>query len=725
MRTTKKAGDVGDRQFPWKALLRAFGFVLFFVGPAPPGALHAEDDIHGSVHLTYTTTDTETDAEKTGSWQFTQVYNMGVRKAITPKVGFTADVDVNVTESDDEKTTRLAPDLRLDVRNEYFDANTGYRVTERGLDILTMVADEDRRTTESWNANLSTKSDRYPRVRLRYNEDRDFDHLLVHTTDTKTTNFSGSTDYSYKFLNFDYEYRNNKTDNFMTESVQDIDTHEGRVSFRKAFLDNKLTSSGSYAITNRTTETETAAQDVREEDKKSPDNGLYANDPTPTIGALLETYDELINGNTGTRVSSPTTIDIGLLYTDRNIGLDLGTETEIEELRVYTEDVSFTVTASIWDIYYSNDNNSWTPITTSTSFSYDTTENRFEISFAKTTAQYFKVVNTSSADLSGINSLFVTEIEAYSYTTFSAFSTTETEKTTQNIQANLGYKPTDWLSFTYDFSKDEQEDEPENTKTRRDTHNLSGRVERDLHKYLSAWAQYRRRWGYDTQADDSTTDTYLLHFLSSPLDTLDTDLSLNHSITKEESQTRSKTSSALFQIAAKLREGADLDVDANIIKTENVAGNSETTTKALDSNLRLELTRMLTAEIEYNRNWTETEQPGGNTTGRTSLAKTTLYWRPSHDLYLRGSFSIDRDELSGDETTLQQYSLNWLMTEKIQLDMACTVSQNDTDTLTYTSDLSWNLSRIMTLRFGFDWSRQEADSVTETQTITSDLSARF
>ncbi|MFV9644740.1 MAG: hypothetical protein ACNYWU_02845, partial [Desulfobacterales bacterium] len=307
---------------------------------------------------------------------------------------------------------------------------------------------------------------------------------------------------------------------------------------------------------------------------------------------------------------------------------------------------------------------------------------------------------------------------------------TETEHTTQTIQANLGYKPTDWLSFTYDFTQDQREEtqedaEPDQEKTRRQTHNATGRVERQIHKYLTASAQYQKRLEYDSEAEDKTTDTYLLQFLSSPLKTLDTDLSLNHTVSKEGGETQSKSSSALFQISAKLRDGADLDVNANITRSENPVSQSETTTKSVNSNLRLELTRMLTAEIEYNKNWTETENPDDSTTGRTYTAKSTLYWRPSHDFYFRGSYGIDVDEMSGDETSQQQYNMSWLMSEKMQLNIGYTLNRNDAVSSTYSSDLSWNLSRTFTLRFNYDLTRQEADETTETQTFSTNLSARF
>jgi len=433
----------------------------------------------------------------------------------------------------------------------------------------------------------------------------------------------------------------------------------------------------------------------------------------------LTSRSSLVDGDK----STSTAIDIGS-NDDQNIGVDLDGLKYVQKIYVYTEEPGtlFDETRYTWAVYSGNNATGvWTQITASASFDYDDDENRFEITFTRTRARYFKVVNTANDN----QSLNVTEIEAYDVTTYAAFTTTDSKKTTETYQANVGYKPWDWLYFTYDFTKDTQDNRSEDEKTRRDTHNISGRIDRQLTKSLSAWAQYRRRWEFDSEAEDTTTDIYLLHFLVSPLETLDTDLSFNHTVSKEESQTQSRTTSGLLQITARLREGADLDVDANLVRTENLAGGTDTTTKSINSNLRLVLTRMLTAELEYDRNWTETEQASGKTEAETSLAKTTLYWRPSHEFYLRGSYSLDRDEKTGEETTQQQINMNWLVTEKMQLDMGYTVDNNDTDRTAYSADLSWNLSRALTLRFGYDWSRQETDTVTKIQTFTSDLSARF
>ncbi len=682
------------------------------------------DDIGGSADLTYRSTETKTGEAEESSWSFTQNYNLQATKEFNPKVNFAANLGININETNDTKTTLLTPDIRLNLRNEYFDADTGYRITEKGLDVLTMISDEDRFTTESWNVNFSTKSEEYPKVQLRYNEDINYDHLAVHDTDSKTTNFSGTADYTYRFLNFNYEYRNNVLDDYVTEAITETDTHYGRVDFRKSFWKNRISTSGSYSITNTNTETETGGQEFR----------------------------------------------IGI--THQNIGLELTSDEPIDQIYLYTTtpEPAFNENKFTWAVYYSGDNKTWTLITSKADpVDYNMSEERFEISFAQKTALYFKVVNTTN----DTNNLYVTKIEAYNnnapvtpllhgwycqddtpdlsdmnpeddliignasiniggYTTQVPFTTTETEQTTQTTQANLRYKPMDWLSFTYDFTQDEREtnpDQEESEKTRRRTHNMNCRVERELHKYITAWAQYGRRLEYDSEseAEDKITDTYLLHFLFSPLTTLNTDLSLNHTVSKENGETESKSSSALLQISAKLREGADLNVDANITRSENLVSQSETTIKSINSDLRLELTRMLTAEIEYDTNWTETQQsePDGDTTGRTSNARIIFYWQPSHDFYLRGSYDIDRDEKSGEETTQQQYNMNWLMTEKMQLDMGYSLNRNDSVSSTYAANLSWNLSRVFTLRFGYDWSRQKKDMTETTQTFTTNLSARF
>ena len=716
--------------------------IVFLLTLAPFRGVYAGDDVHGSADLSYRSSETKTAQKKESAWSITQLYNLGLAKEFTSKVNFAADVNINVTENVaetdgektiDTKTTRLYPDMRLNVSNEYFDADAGYRLDERGLDVLTVVSDEDRLTTETWNYDFYTKLGKYPKVRLHYDQDKRFDHLSVHETNTRTDRFLGNAHYAYKFLNLYYDYTNETSNDYVKDSTRKTNIHDGRIDFRRSFWGNKMTSYGSYSINERKAETETRGEALEVAEQEAASTGLYAQDTTPASSTLNDRPD-LVDGDKATT----TGIDIGLIgNTYQNIGLDLIVSTEIEKLYLYTTPPAllFDKNAFTWAVYSSSDSAAgiWTEIVSTASFDYDTNQQRFEISFGKTSARHFKVVNTANDG----HTLEVTEIEGYAVRTQAPYSTTEDVTTTHTVQANLGFRPFDWLSFTYDLNQDNRKNETDGDSATEKLlrQYLSGLIEKgfQVHKYLEVRPYYQKRLEYEGEdSEDSeeettrrSTDTYRLYFVSSPLTTLDTDLSLNHWVVQEESETQSKTSSALLHIAAKLREGADLDIDGDMTRSENPSTDSELTTRSIYSKLRLELTSVLTAEIEHNINYLKTEAPSGDTADRASNTEVTLYWRPSHDFYFRGSCGVDRNAESGDKTAHQDYNVNWLLTDKIQLSMDYAKARNDTDTISYSSDLSWNLSQVFTLRFGYDRNCREADTQTDIRTVTADLSARF
>jgi len=678
----------------------------------------ASDAFGGSANYSYKLTETTTDGEKESSWQQTQNYKLGVRKDFTDKVNFTADVDVNITNNDGKETTSLVPDLRLDVNNEYFNANTGYRRTERNINMFTVNPEQERITTESWNINLDTKSITYPQLRLSYSEDVSYDHLEDHETDNKSTLFNSRLDYDYRFLDFSYSFKRNTSENYVTDLTQETNTHEGMMSFNRNFFDDKVTTSGRYSILFSETESQTQGSEVTVEDLVAAAHGLYADD-FPLPGVALGTLDSLVDGD---RTTSTGKSIGGFGKTDRNIGLDLNLDKTISQIRLYTEDVSFTSTAFTWAVYYSDDNVNYTKITNAATFSYDDDENYFEINFNATEARYFKIVNKGND--STVDPINVTEIEAYEVTTYAPNAVTTQERTTQNLQTSIGYKPFDWMQFNYDLSWNEQETKPDSEKTSQTTHNFSARVERRLHQYLRAVGQYQRRMQVNSDSADTANDTFLVHFTSSPLDTLSTGLSLSHNISQTENVVQSKNTQALMQAQAKLREGLDWDVDCTATNYQNVAGDSETNTQSLSSGLRMELTPNLTDELEYDVQWSETDAPAGTASTQSSSAKNTLYWRPSSDFFFRGSYSMNWED-SGEESTQQQYNISWLMTDKMQLSLGYTLDENGGTSQTLSSDLSWNLSSMFTLKFGFNWSRQETDTVTDSKAYTVDISARF
>ncbi|MDY7001248.1 MAG: hypothetical protein SVS15_05645, partial [Thermodesulfobacteriota bacterium] len=76
----------------------------------------------------------------------------------------------------------------------------------------------------------------------------------------------------------------------------------------------------------------------------------------------------------------------------------------------------------------------------------------------------------------------------------------------------------------------------------------------------------------------------------------------------------------------------------------------------------------------------------------------------------------------------QQYNMSWLMTKKLQLSLGYTADRDENEvdsSYSFTSSLSYNLSRVFNLRFGYDWSREESEQLSVTETFTSNFSAKF
>jgi hypothetical protein len=677
------------------------------------------DDISGSAQIYWRTTSTAEEHEKEKSWYLSQTYNLGLSKDVTPNISFSGDLGINTTESDETKTTRMYPSFRLNLINEYFDANGGYQLYERGLEIFGMPSDETRRTNETWNTNLSTKSTTYPKLRFRYDKNRLYDHLSIHETDTRSERYEATADYTYQFLNFSVKHYKDVSDNFVADSTQTTTNDEGRVEFRKSFWDNRFTSSGSYRWNEQETESEARGQDVRSEVERQAGTGWYGVAGTQTGIPILGWTEE--NKLVDKREPDPP-INLNTLPQYQNVRIDLNSAEDVELIYLWTTApvVGFDEDQYEWDVYYSTDAVTWTSITATVIFEED--ENRFKFSFAAATnARYFRVVNTQNDN----TDLYVTEIEAFGVTTQAAYTTDTTTTTRENIIFNAGLRPVDWGVIQYDFTQDESETDPDSSKTRRYTHTINARADADLHKYLTAWAQYNTRIEDGSETEKRTTDTYSLHFDSSPLDMLSTSLSFNHSVPKIESKTQSRTTYSLLHVVAKLHEGVDLSMDGNLNYTEDVINDTETLTRMVDSDLRLELTKTLTTEIRYTTNWTNTDNSDGTeTSARNSTIRTDVSYRPVRDFYFRWTYERDRDK-EGEGPSSNEYALNWVMTEKLRLNMYYSVDRDAGVTRRYYSELTWNLSKVFFLTFQYDLNRQKADTVKKTQTFTSLLSAKF
>ncbi|MGX9367113.1 hypothetical protein ACTVJH_13925 [Desulfoplanes sp. PS50] len=409
--------------------------------------------------------------------------------------------------------------------------------------------------------------------------------------------------------------------------------------------------------------------------------------------------------------------------TNRNLGLDLNRATRVDELRLYTSDATFTPADFTWALFASDDGFFWTQISASASFVYDDEKNYFAITVPGVESRYLKVVNTTND--ATVSPIFVTELEAYSLETHGVGSTDSEMAVTKNTQMSMSYQPRDWLQLSYNMSQIRRMEEAGADEIRRDTHSIGVRVSQPLGSYAMATGQYQRRLEIQTGELDRTSDTYLANLGAQPLETLDVDLSLGRVDSREGSENVACSSDAQVHVGALLRQGAHLDLESGLSVNENYQSESVTTARHLKSNLRLELTRSLTAMLIHDMSWTETEHALTVTKGRTSFSKVAMYYRPSRIFYLRGSLSLDQDHITGVDTTKQECSLSWLLTKKLQLDTEWSMELNGDEKKVFTMDLVWTLSRMLNVRVGYDWSWYQSDILTEVQQYSMGLSAKF
>ena len=557
---------------------------------------HAADDISGNFDITWESESKTTEGEKDISERLNQTYNLNLRKDFTSNIYFTTYVGINTSETDDTETTQLYPQFRLNIANNYFNASGGYLLRKKGIDMFGIDPDETRLTTETWTTNFSTNSVKYPNIRFRYDEDRTYDHLSVHETDSLSKYYDIIGDYTYKFVTLTLRHNKNKDENYINDTDVTTTINEGRIDFRESFWGSRITTSGNYTVI----DTET----------------------------VTDTEDE--NGTSSVTTSTD--------RTRKNLIFDAGLR-----LRPF---------------------------------------NWFRISYD------YKLDDT--------------DIDAE-----------ENEQETEEEE-------------TEEKTEEDKEEDKEADQTVQ-THNMSIRGDARLHKYLKSWAQYQKRLEYNSEGDDTSTDTFILNFDSTPFETLKTNLIFNHLINRTESETQSKTSSMLLHMIANIWEGVDLSVDGGINYTDDIAGDTETFTRTIDSDLRMKLTNTLTTEVNYITNWIDTDNADGTETSKFNYTiRTDVYYRPVQSFYFRFSHELQQNE-NAEDSKYYITDINWLMTEKLRLNLQYKMDENSNDDTGFFSDLLWNMSKIFVLRFKYDWSRtrEENDILTETNIFTAIVSAKF
>lgn len=191
--------------------------------------------------------------------------------------------------------------------------------------------------------------------------------------------------------------------------------HNARIIFSNAWWNRRLTLSSDYNVTRRETETRQEAGEIRF--PVFPVAGLSSVDDTPEDGALDPNpalIDENLLASAGVNLGLP---GVGGDARPRNLGLDLGTDNQVNTLLVWVdrELPQEIVQKFSYDIYTSPDNQQWTRYRQGVAPLWEPFLNRMEVQFDTVSTRFLKVAvrplapGGSSASFPDI---LVTELQA-------------------------------------------------------------------------------------------------------------------------------------------------------------------------------------------------------------------------------------------------------------------------------------------------------------------------
>ena len=409
-----------------------------------------------------------------------------------------------------------------------------------------------------------------PSFSFQFDRQNDYDHLPSQKIDTTNTRYSGSSwyDVQYRDLKLSYNFtlaRNeDKTPKeIISKTINDSLNGLYNLGYSKTFWDGRINASAGYQgnyFRNKIEQFATQTGSVPF--KRTPSMGMYGSGKQlePNVDILTSTITLSDNIYNVPATTTTGTINIGLNGKKfHNTGIQLFSSAKpVDTLYIYvnrdiTSDTELIQRAN-WRVYKSEFNlpNTWTEINilTINVEVFDIVNNiyRYEIKFAvPQNSLFFRVINMQ---VSSLNDVFVTEIEAYGTDIIpkSGEITDISTFFTQGINFNAHIRPSASLFFRLNYFLNRSDQNPASVinsiggafaniftnSIQKNGNMLQSNITRNfgaastwlIHRYLATTVRFERNQAFDNKKEtDIRSDTYSLAFNSSPLPTLDTNLS--------------------------------------------------------------------------------------------------------------------------------------------------------------------------------------------------------
>ncbi len=341
----------------------------------------------------------------------------------------------------------------------------------------------------------------------------------------------------------------------------------------------------------------------------------------------------------------------------------------------------------------------------------------------------------------------VTEIEAYG--TEEVSKTGElTDVTTffsQGVNLNANMRATDRLSFSFNYFINRADLNPESivasiggifanifSKSTTDREEkLRSNVTRTYgasstwmaHRLLTTTLRLQRNEAFDNKDEtDISSNTYSLVFSSSPLPTLDTNLSVIRSESYSFEEKQSINNLYLLSLGSRLYRNVNMITDIGYTQSRSYTTDTKSSTSSITGALDAPLTKKLYGSLTYGFSWRSSDDSSSSSKDGSVI----LTYRPGRFINLSGSFRISAAD--GSRTASEGFFVDWLPLPAIRLNLNYQHSASKPETSTADS-LSgygiWYITKFIDLRLTYSYTRDTDENKSETYTYGGNLTCRF
>jgi len=536
--------------------------------------------------------------------------------------------------------------------------------------------------TDFFHIGASSRAEDWPYVKLGYDRHNSYSDGIVGGKDILNSRLMASIEKTGARYRGYYLFEHLVSDNLISGVGNNTDSHNLNLrGTGESGGIGEIHLTGNYNFSYRTTVSEVGGGSGLLE-FANPLTGLYAFNDNPIIGQL-EARNGLIDGD----VSSPVVpeIDIGGSGTHHNMGADFGSPETLEGIYIYTNRPSGNLV--VWEVYGSEDNFTWDPVTPVVSQEFNLIVNRYELSFPATRHRYFKAVNLGTNEIAHVN---ITELRF--------LRPVITDEKTTRTSSNSSFHSFDGTAMlpinelwrtSLDMSL--YVEEHHGRSGDRDRQQLGWQLDYDPSGEVShslRLGSYRQNDNNGTREDYEATAGYSLGW--KPLAGLRGTFSLNDIMGWQDGLKSRNILSVGASGDADFMQDLSVYVGGTASESTDFFTDKEIKTWMVRSGVEAQVSRPLSVFLDGR--YQESHELGFGLISARVMTGGGISWRPVPKIFFRGAIRYNRD-LS--KRFIHDYLLSWRIRHNLNFSLQHYEIADDgnTTTLRRHANVNWKLSR--------------------------------